>query len=209
MSDTTQTIDAERFDRREMPRPYGLLAELTYRCPLHCPYCSNPTRYPNGQIELTTDEWKRVIDEASELGVLHILLSGGEPLLRPDLPELVMHARAAGLYTNLITSAIGLTRPRAETLKAAGLDSVQISLQADEAALADSIAGTRAHAHKLEAARVVREVGFPLTLNVVLHRHNIERVEAIIALAEEMGAARLELANTQFYGWAFRNKEAL
>src|SRR5580692_11211534 len=104
-------------------RPYLLLAEMTYRCPLHCPYCSNPTRYPSRQTELTTEEWKRVIDEASELGVLHVLFSGGEPLLRSDLPDLVIHARAAGLYTNLITSAVGLTRARAEVLKAAGLDS--------------------------------------------------------------------------------------
>lgn len=192
-----------------LPRPFGLLAELTYRCPLHCPYCSNPTQYPPTGAELTTQEWKRTLSQAGDLGVLHVLLSGGEPLLRPDLPELVAAAREAGLYTNLITSALGLTRERAERLKAAGLDSVQISFQADEALLADSIAGTLAHAKKREAVRLVRDLNFPLTLNVVLHRKNLGRLEAIIALAEEIGAQRLELANTQFYGWAFKNKEAL
>jgi pyrroloquinoline quinone biosynthesis protein E len=196
------------FPPLPIPRPFGLLAEMTDRCPLHCPYCSNPTRYPPGE-ELTTAEWRRVIGEASDLGVLHILFSGGEPLLRPDLPELVAAAREAGLYTNLITSAIGLTPARAAQLKAAGLDSVQISFQAEEASLADTIAGFKAHARKREAARLVREHGFPLTVNVVLHRGNIGRIEALIALAEEVGAERLELANTQFYGWAFKNREAL
>lgn len=191
------------------PRLVGLLAELTHRCPLRCPYCSNPTRYPAVSGELTTAEWCRVLDEAAELGALHAMFSGGEPLLRPDLPELVAAARAAGLYTNLITSSVGLTRARAEGLRAAGLDSVQISFQADEASLGNAIAGVDAHARKLEAARLVREVGFPLTINAVLHRRNIDRVGAIIELAESLGASRLELANTQFYGWAFRNKEAL
>jgi pyrroloquinoline quinone biosynthesis protein E len=191
------------------PRPFGLLAELTYRCPLHCPYCSNPTDYPSTGDELTTEEWKRVLGEAGQLGVLHALFSGGEPLVRTDLPDLVAAASAAGLYTNLITSALGLTRARAERLKDAGLDSVQISFQADEAALADEIARTAAHAKKRAAACMVRELGLPLTVNVVLHASNIERIAAIIRMAEELGAHRLELANTQFYGWAFKNKECL
>lgn len=190
-------------------RPFGLLAELTYRCPLHCPYCSNPTQYPATSSELTTQEWQRVLDEAADLGVFHVLFSGGEPLLRPDLPQLVAHARAAGLYTNLITSAVGLTRKRAENLKSAGLDSIQISFQADEAGLGNAIAGGSVHERKREAAQLVRALEFPLTLNVVLHRGNIERIAALIALAEELGAERLELANTQFYGWAFRNKAEL
>ncbi|MDQ3812495.1 MAG: pyrroloquinoline quinone biosynthesis protein PqqE [Armatimonadota bacterium] len=192
-----------------VPRPLGLLAELTYRCPLRCPYCSNPTQFPPTNSELTTEEWQRMLHEASDLGVLHVLFSGGEPVLRTDLPQLVATAREAGLYTNLITSAIGLTRARAEALKTAGLDSVQISFQADEESLADAIAGVAAHAKKRQAARLVRELGFPLTVNVVLHRRNINRLEAMIALAEELDAERLELANTQFYGWAFKNKEAL
>ncbi|GCE13256.1 pyrroloquinoline quinone biosynthesis protein PqqE [Tengunoibacter tsumagoiensis] len=190
-------------------RAFGLLAELTYRCPLHCPYCSNPLQVAQKQSELTTNEWLRVIQEASELGILHILFSGGEPLLRRDIVQLVASAQQTGMYTNLITSGLGFTRHRAQELKAAGLDSVQISFQADQAELADLIAGARAHQRKLAAARLARELGFPLTLNVVLHRENIERLSEIIALAEELDAQRLELANTQFLGWAFQNKEVL
>src|SRR5260370_9615507 len=190
-------------------RPYGLLAELTYRCPLHCPYCSNPIQLSQTGNELTTEEWKRVISEASDLGVLVFLFSGGEPLLRKDLPELVATARDGGMYTNLITSSLGFTRIRAQQLKAVGLDSVQISFQSDEAGLADAIAGAQAHTKKREAAQLARELGFPLTINVVLHRANIGHIEAIIALAEELDAQRLELANTQFLAWAFKNKKVL
>src|SRR5580658_4610445 len=189
-------------------RPYLLLAELTYRCPLHCPYCSNPTGYPAGR-ELTTAEWQRVFREAGELGVLHAGLSGGEPLQRADLPELAAAAHEAGLYTNLITSAAGLNEKRLAQLKAAGLDSIQISFQADEELAANRIAGAAMHRVKLAAARMVRAAGFPLTVNVVLHRDNIDRLEEIIALAEELEAERLELANIQFYGWAFHNRAAL
>lgn len=194
---------------RPAPRPFTLLAELTYRCPLHCPYCSNPTQYPTGQDELRTEEWKQVLHHAADMGVLHVGFSGGEPLNRPDLGELVAAARAVGLYSNLITSALGLNRRRAEELKSAGLDSIQISFQSDEEFLANQIAGTKAHAHKLEAAQLVRELGYPLTINVVLHRGNIDRLEQIINLAIRLGAGRLELANTQFYGWAFANRMAL
>ncbi|HXY33719.1 MAG TPA: pyrroloquinoline quinone biosynthesis protein PqqE [Planctomycetaceae bacterium] len=190
-------------------RPLGLLAELTYRCPLGCPYCSNPTSLRHDGSELTTDEWERVIGEAAELGVLHVHLSGGEPLLHPGLPKLVSAARAAGLYTNLLTSGIPFSRETAEALHAAGLDHVQLSLQSDEPALADQIAGRRSHAAKLEAARLIREFGWPLTINVVLHRANIHRLPQLVALAEELDADRLELANVQFYGWANRNREAL
>lgn len=186
----------------------SLLAELTYRCPLHCPYCSNPIRMPVDG-ELGTEEWVRVIGEALDLGVLHIFFSGGEPLLHPGLAELVRAARDGGLYTNLITSAVGLTTERAKALKQAGLDSVQISFQSDEPELANEIAGARAHALKVEAARIVREAGLPLTVNVVLHRRNIGRITQIIAMAEGLGAVRLELANTQFYGWAFLNRQSL
>ncbi len=192
-------------------RPLGLLAELTYRCPLHCPYCSNPVwdkTKPHG-VELTTEKWKEVLGQAKELGVLHALFSGGEPLQRPDLEELVSHAHQLGLYTNLITSGLGLTPRRAEALKQAGLDSVQLSFQAEEESLADEIAGTKAHAKKLEVAQIVRSLGFPLTVNIVLHRDNISRLEKLIALAETLGAHRLELANTQYYGWAFKNRSRL
>ena len=189
-------------------RPYLLLAELTYRCPLHCPYCSNPFASPGGE-ELSTADWRRVIHEAAALGVLHVGFSGGEPLQRADLAELIAAARAEGLYSNLITSALGLNHNCARELQQAGLDSVQISFQSDQEPLADRIAGTAAHAKKLEAARMVHDLGFPLTINVVLHRGNIVRLEQIISLAESLEAERLELANTQYYGWAFRNRAAL
>jgi pyrroloquinoline quinone biosynthesis protein E len=191
------------------PRALGLLAELTYRCPLHCPYCSNPTEFSAAEGELETAEWERVLGEAGELGVFHVHFSGGEPLLRPDLPELVRAARQAGLYTNLLTSGVGLSVARGEQLQKAGLDSVQISFQADESETADAIAGVRVHSRKLEAARLVAQMGWPLTLNVVLHRGNIARVESLVALAEELGAERLELANTQYYGWAWTNRASL
>jgi pyrroloquinoline quinone biosynthesis protein E len=189
-------------------RPYALLAELTYRCPLHCPYCSNPTSYPAGE-ELSTSEWQRVLAEAAALGVLQAGFSGGEPLGRRDLPEIIRAARAAGMYTNLITSGLGLDRTRAESLRQAGLDSVQLSFQSDEAPLADAIAGAAAYQRKLIAAQIVREAGLALSLNCVLHRANIDRLPEIVALAEQLGAERLELANVQFYGWAFENRHAL
>ncbi len=191
------------------PRPFSLLAEITHRCPLHCPYCSNPLELAAQAGELTTEEWRKVLNEAADMGVLHVGFSGGEPLQRPDLVQLVAAAREAGLYSNLITSSLGLTRQRIEELKRAGLDSIQISFQSDEETLADRIAGTSAHAKKLQAAQLVREFGFPLTINVVLHRGNIGRLEQIIALAERLGAERLELANTQYYGWAFKNRGVL
>lgn len=191
-----------------IPRPYALLAELTYRCPLHCPYCSNPAQVAAG-AELTTDEWRRVSAEAAELGVLHAGFSGGEPLARADLADIIATARAAGLYTNLLTSGLGLTAARVASLREAGLDSLQLSIQADEATLADRIAGVPAHARKLDAAALVREAGLPLSLNVVLHRANIGRLGAIIALAESLEATRIELANAQYYGWALANRAHL
>src|SRR5215510_2033954 len=202
-------------------RPYALLAEITYRCPLHCPYCSNPVAaslceaprgaqgggYRNG--ELTTEEWKRVIGEAAALGVLQIGFSGGEPLARHDLVELIRQAREAKLYTNLITSGIGLDDDRVRGLRDAGLDSIQLSFQSDESSLADEIAGARAHEHKLDVAAKIREAGIPLSLNFVIHRRNIARLPQMIDLAEVLGAERVELANVQSYGWAFRNRAAL
>ena len=192
-----------------MDRPFGLLAELTYSCPLACAYCSNPVNLADYSGELSTQEWLRVLTEARDLGVLQAHLSGGEPLLRRDLVELVAGATELGLYTNLITSALGLSRRRAEQLKAAGLDHVQISIQADEAAASDRIAGTPSFQRKIEAARLVKELDWPFTLNVVLHRQNIDRIEPILDWAEELAADRIELANTQYYGWAWRNRDAL
>ena len=190
-------------------RPTTLLAELTHRCPLHCPYCSNPIEMVRRSHELTTDEWKRVFTEARELGVLQLGLSGGEPLARPDVEELAAHARSLGLYTTLVTSAIGLTRERAEKLRRAGLEHIQISLQDSDEATADRVAGMKGVEQKMAAAAIVRELGFAFSINVVLHRANLDRVGDIIELAAGLGADRLELANTQYYGWALRNRGAL
>ena len=190
------------------PRPYALLAELTYRCPLHCPYCSNPTQIRGGR-ELTTDEWRRVIREAAELGVLQIGFSGGEPLLRRDLADLIFSGHEAKLYTNLITSGVHLDEKHARELRDVGLDSVQLSFQSDDVDLSDEIAGARAHRQKLEAAAAIRATGISLSLNFVIHRRNIDRLPQMIALAEALGAGRVELANTQFYGWAFLNRAVL
>ena len=212
-----------------VPRPYALLAEITYRCPLRCPYCSNPVNVgsavPSGEPadpaalrtahptinngELTTEEWKRVIREAAALGVLQIGFSGGEPLARRDLAELVRAARDAHLYTNLITSGIGLDDERLRALQNAGLDSIQLSFQSDESTLADEIAGARAHERKRDVAGKIREARIPLSLNFVIHRRNIDRLAQMIELTEALGAQRVELANVQFYGWAFRNRAAL
>ncbi|HEY2343806.1 MAG TPA: pyrroloquinoline quinone biosynthesis protein PqqE, partial [Chthoniobacteraceae bacterium] len=177
--------------------------------PLHCPYCSNPTATRPGGNELNTEEWRRQFFDAADLGALHLGLSGGEPLSRPDLPELTRAAREAGLYTNLITSGLGLNAKRLGELADAGLDSIQISFQADQPGLGDQIAGIQAHERKLEAVRLVKQTEIPLSLNVVLHRGNIDRLPEIIAFAERLGAERLELANTQFYGWAFQNRRQL
>ena len=165
-------------------------------------------RYRNNG-ELTTEEWKQVIREAAALGVLQIGFSGGEPLARRDLAELIRAAREAKLYTNLITSGIGLDDDRLRGLRDAGLDSIQLSFQSDESSLADEIAGARAHEHKLDVAAKIRAAGIPLSLNFVIHRRNIDRLPQMIDLAEALGAERVELANVQFYGWAFRNRAAL
>ena len=194
--------------RMTAPRPYAFLAEVTYRCPLRCPYCSNPTRVRNDR-ELITDEWCRVIREAAALGVLQIGFSGGEPLVRHDLTDLVRGAREANLYTNLITSGVGLDENCAHELRDAGLDSVQLSFQSDEPDLANKIAGARAHQRKLDAAAEIRAAGISLSLNFVIHQRNIDRMPQIIELTETLGAERVELANVQFYGWAFLNRAAL
>src|SRR6266566_2295382 len=193
------------------PKPLWLLAELTYKCPLQCPYCSNPLDFagPRFKRELSTEEWCRVFREAKALGVLQLGLSGGEPTLRGDLEVLVDEAHGLGLYTSLITSAYRLTKERLTGLKTAGLDHVQISIQGADAELSDAVAGTTSYRDKIAAYQYTRELGFPLTVNVVLHRRNLHQVEALIRLAESLGAERIELANTQFYGWALHNRDAL
>src|SRR5262245_6997402 len=189
--------------------PTTLLAELTHRCPLHCPYCSNPLALVDHHAELTTGEWRRVFTEARSLGVLQLGLSGGEPLARQDLEELAGHAHGLGLYTTLVTSGVGFTRARAEALRNAGLEHVQISIQDADAESADRIAGRRVVPQKEAAAALVRELGFAFSINAVLHRANIDRIGPIIDLAAQLGADRLELANTQYYGWALANRPAL
>jgi pyrroloquinoline quinone biosynthesis protein E len=190
-------------------RPTTLLAELTYRCPLHCPYCSNPLAMVGAEGELSTEDWKRVFSEARELGVLQLGLSGGEPLARKDVEDLAAHAHREGLYTTLVTSAVGFTRDRALRFRDAGLEHVQISIQDSDPTTADRIAGMRAIPHKEAAAALVHELGFAFSINAVLHRANIDRIGEIIDLAASFGADRLELANTQYYGWALANRQAL
>jgi pyrroloquinoline quinone biosynthesis protein E len=193
----------------EEPRPYTLVAELTYRCPLRCVYCSNPLDWARHDDTLATDDWRRVFREAEELGVVQLNLTGGEPLLRPDLEALVEEAERLDLYTNLITSGIPLTRERLAGLRDRGLDNVQVSIQDVTAAASDRIAGLRSFERKLEVARWVKELGLPLTLNTVLHRDNLDRVGEVIALAESLAADRLELANAQYLGWALVNRPSL
>jgi PqqA peptide cyclase len=193
------------------PRPSTLIAELSYRCPLHCPYCSNPVDAGGEKYrrELGTEHWIRTFHEARALGVLQLALTGGEPMLRRDLAQLCAAARDAGLYSSLITAGTLFTRERAEALKSAGLDHVQISIQSPNAEENDRIAGNRSFEKKIAAARLTKELDFPLTINCVLHRQNLDRIEEILELALELGAQRLELANTQYYGWAVVNQEAL
>ncbi|HXO07234.1 MAG TPA: pyrroloquinoline quinone biosynthesis protein PqqE [Solirubrobacteraceae bacterium] len=193
------------------PRPSTLVAELSYLCPLHCPYCSNPIEIGAEKYrrELESDHWLRTFREARALGVLQLALTGGEPMLRRDLVRLVQGARDAGLYSSLITAGTLFTRARAKALKSAGLDHVQISIQSPNPQENDRIAGNRSFEKKIAAARVAKELDFPLTINCVLHRQNLDRIEELLDLALDLGAQRLELANTQYYGWAVANQEAL
>ena len=189
--------------------PFWLLAELTYRCPLHCVFCSNPIDYARHEQELDTATWKRVLAEARALGAVQLGFSGGEPLLRDDLEELVAHARKLGFYTNLITSGVGLTAARAQALKRAGLDHVQLSFQDSTRELNDFISSTRTFDLKSRVAAIIKDAGYPMVLNCVMHRFNLPHVGRIIDMAERMGADFLELANTQYYGWAWHNRAAL
>ena len=192
-----------------IPAPWALLAEVTHLCPLHCVYCSNPLELVRRSTELTAADWARVFGEAADLGVVQAHISGGEPLLRRDLAEIAASAQRAGIYTQLVTSGLGLTSRRLDELLAAGLESVQLSLQDADRANSDLIAGRTSHTAKEHAATVIRDAGVPFGLNVVLHRHNLDRLPEIIDLGARWGADRIELANTQFYGWALRNRDAL
>ncbi len=190
--------------------PLGLLAELTHRCPLQCPYCSNPVHLLKAAEELATESWVSAFSQAADLGVLQVHLSGGEPALRQDLEELIGFLAGRGVYSNLITAGVTLTHDRVKRLAVYGLDHVQISLQAVDSTLSDSIGNYKGSlAKKLAAARWVGAEGLPLTINAPTHRHNIGQTRAIIELAVELGAQRLEIAHVQYYGWARRNEAAL
>jgi PqqA peptide cyclase len=201
-----------------MPNPLALIAEITHRCPLHCVYCSNPLELTSRKEELATADWLRVFKEAAALGVLHLHLTGGEPLARPDLTELIAGARESRLYTNLITSGIGLTRERLSELVEAGLDHIQLSFQDSSEGQANWIAGTRAHAHKIELAgwihahQIAHQIGerrIAFTVNLVVHRQNIEHLDRMIVALEALHPDRMEIAHAQYYGWALKNRSAL
>ncbi len=194
---------------RAVEPPWALLAELSHGCPLHCAYCSNPVELVSRSEELTTDAWADVFRQAADLGVVQTHLSGGEPLLRRDLTEIVAAAEDAGIHTQLVTSGVGLHEKRLAELIAAGLRSVQLSVQHADPAASERIAGARSFAAKERAARLVREADLPLGLNVVLHRANLDALDGLVELGLAWGAERIELANTQFYGWALRNRDAL
>jgi pyrroloquinoline quinone biosynthesis protein E len=186
-----------------------LLAEITYRCPLHCVFCYNPLDFARHEDELSTDDWLRVLREGRELGAVQLGLSGGEPLLRDDLEALVAEAHRLGYYSNLLTSGIGLTPQRARALKDAGLDHVQLSFQDSTREMNDFLSHTRTFELKNRVAKIIKDQGWPMVMNVVIHRLNIDHVDRIIGMAHEMGAEYLELANTQYYSWAFLNRSQL
>jgi pyrroloquinoline quinone biosynthesis protein E len=189
--------------------PLALIAELTHRCPLHCVYCSNPRELEARTTELSTEEWSRVFQEAASLGVLQADFTGGEPLTRPDILDLIRAARAARLYVNLITSGLPLDEARLEALVQAGLDHFQLSFQGAREEIANEISGTRAHAQKLRVLEWLKRHRIAVTLNFVIHRRNIEQLPEMLSLAESSSASRVEFANVQYYGWAFANRDSL
>jgi len=189
--------------------PLALIAEITHRCPLHCVYCSNPLEMAAASSELSTSHWIDIFQQAGNLGMLHAHLTGGEPLARPDLTELIAGARAAGLYTNLITSGIGLEETRLQALVDAGLDHIQLSFQDSREDSANWIAGAKAHAHKVDLSRLIRRHKIAFTVNLVVHRQNIDHLDEMIAFIEQLAPERMEIAHTQYYGWALKNRAAL
>jgi pyrroloquinoline quinone biosynthesis protein E len=192
-----------------VPNPLALIAEVTHRCPLHCVYCSNPLQLASANAELSTADWISVLQQSGNLGMLHAHFTGGEPLARPDLTELIAAARTAGLYTNLITSGIGLTDQRLQALVDAGLDHIQISFQDSREGAANWIAGAKAHAHKIELSRSIRKHKLAFTVNLVVHRQNLDHLEEMIGFIEQLQPERVEIAHTQYYGWALINRATL
>lgn len=189
--------------------PLWLLAELTYRCPLQCPYCSNPVEIAKYDNELSTDDWFRVMQQARKMGAAQLGFSGGEPLVRQDLEELIAEARRLGYYTNLITSGVGMDEDRVKAFKEAGLDHIQISFQASNEELNNFLGGTKSFQHKYEMARVVKKYDYPMVLNIVLHRKNIDQIRDILDMTVELNADYVELASTQYYGWSRVNVDQL
>ena len=189
--------------------PLALIAELTHRCPLHCVYCSNPLEMIAAKAELSTEEWTRVFRESAELGMLHAHLTGGEPLARKDLTELVTAAHACGLYTNLITSGVGLTEDRLSHLVDGGLDHIQLSFQDAREPEANWIAGATAHAHKVSLSPIIRRFPIAFTVNLVVHRQNLDHLEEMVNFTEQLQPDRIEIAHAQYYGWALKNREFL
>lgn len=189
--------------------PRWLLAELTYKCPMQCPYCSNPVDFAKYSNEISTEDWKRVLSEGRKLGAVQLGFSGGEPLLRKDLEELVEHARKLGFYSNLITAGVGADASRIGKLKEAGLDHVQVSFDGADAEMNDKVCGMKSFDQKIAMAKAVKAAGYPMVLNFVLHKQNIESIGAMLQLALDLGADQVELANTQYYGWAYKNKDQL
>ncbi len=195
--------------KNKVSPPLWLLAELTYRCPLQCPYCSNPLEISKYQNELSTEDWVRVMQQARKMGATQLGFSGGEPLVRPDLEELIQEARGMGYYTNLITSGVGMDEARVKRFKDAGLDHIQISFQASDEELNNFLGGTKTFQHKKEMARIVKEYEYPMVLNIVIHRKNIDNIRDILEMTVELNADYVELASTQYYGWSRINVDQL
>jgi len=189
--------------------PLALIAEITHRCPLHCVYCSNPLRLVTAKAELSTEEWVRVFREAAGLGVLHLHLTGGEPAARTDLEDLIAGGRRAGLYTNLITSGMGLSEPRLARLVEAGLDHIQLSFQDSKDGPARWIAGAKGHAYKAVLAQKIRQLRVAFTVNLVVHRQNLDHIEEMLDFIEQLQPERVEIAHAQYYGWALKNRDTL
>jgi PqqA peptide cyclase len=209
MSELAEQTSTEAQPTPNKVVPYAVLMELSHRCPLQCPYCTNPIQLERASGELTTEEWKRVMDEAVEMGVLHVHFSGGEPTVRKDLEDIIAHAAKLGLYSNLITSGVLLDEKRVHRFAELGLDHVQISFQDSTSEVGDWVAGyDGAHEKKKQVSRWVREADMPLTVNAVMHRHNLHHLEEMIQMAVDLDAERIEVAQVQYYAWAFRNRTA-
>ena len=206
---TSAPITPSTSTQSTITPPFWLLAELTYRCPLHCVFCYNPLNYAAIENELTTAEWVKVMREARQLGAAQLGFSGGEPLMRDDLEELVDEAHRLGFYTNLITSGVGLNEKRIQALKTAGLDHIQLSFQDSTQEMNDFLSSTKTFELKKRVAALIKQYDYPMVMNVVLHRHNLPHIDKIIEMALSLEAEYVELANTQYYGWAMKNREHL